>query len=51
MTQEQVIAQIKYKISNVCLNKLLKEGKINMNEFQKAEQFLKWKYNIDFSKV
>lgn len=49
MTKEQVINQIKYKISNNSLNKLLQEGKITIKEFQKADKFLKQKYKISFS--
>lgn len=49
MTKEQVIDEIKYKVSNNCLNKLLQEGKITVKEFQKIDKFLKQRYKIPFS--
>lgn len=48
MTKEQVIDEIKYKVSNNCLNKLLQEGKITVKEFQKVDKFLKQRYKIFF---
>jgi len=51
MNKEQVIAEIKYQISNKCLKKLLEQGKINEKEFNKADKFLFRKYKGEFSAI
>ena len=49
--QERVLREIKYKMSVALLTKMLKNGVITEEEFNKTNIFLNRRYKVDYSSI